>query len=126
MISINDVYCETLINDDSIFLEQTRFVKADWNGMDEEERSGYWTTEACNIQLNAYTVLEDLFDKIEEDYYYEVDIDDFSERLWDNLPDDFIKRFQELLDEFSELNESIVLKRGKQIDPTIDFIEVEK
>lgn len=124
MISINDVYCETLINDGSIFLEQTRFVKADWNGMDEEERSGYWTTEACNIQLNAYTVLEDLFDKIEEDYYYEVDVDDFSERLWDNLPDDFIKRFQELLDEFSELNESIVLKRGKQIDPTIDLKEV--
>ena len=124
MISINDVYCETLINDGSIFLEQTRFVKQDWNDMDEEERSGYWTTEACNIQLNAYTVLEDLFDKIEEDYYYEVDVDDFSERLWDNLPDDFIKRFQELLDEFSELNESIVLKRGKQIDPTIDLKEV--
>lgn len=124
MISINDVYCETLINDGSIFLEQTRFVKQDWNDMDEEERSGYWTTEACNIQLNAYTVLEDLFDKIEEDYYYEVDVDDFSERLWDNLPDDFLKRFQELLDEFSELNESIVLKRGKQIDPTIDLKEV--
>lgn len=124
MISINDVYCETVINDGSIFLEQTRFVKQDWNDMDEEERSRYWTTEACNIQLNAYTVLEDLFDKIEEDYYYEVDVDDFSERLWDNLPDDFIKRFQELLDEFSELNESIVLKRGKQIDPTIDLKEV--
>ena len=124
MISINDVDCETLINDGSIFLEQTRFVKQDWNGMDEEERSGYWTTEAGHITLDAYIVLEDLCDKIEEDYYYDADVDDFSERLWDNLPDDFIKRFQELLDEFSELNESMVLKRGKQIDPTIDLKEV--
>lgn len=124
MISINDVNCETLINDNSIFLDKTRFVKQDWNDMDEEERSGYWTTEACNIQLNAYTVLEYLFDKIEEDYYYEVEVDDFAEQLWDNIPDYFVKRFQELLDEFSDLNESMVLKRGEQIDPTIDLEEV--
>lgn len=124
MISINDVYCETVINDDVPWLELTRYVKENWNGMDEEERSKYWTTEVCNIQLNAYTVLEDLCDNIEENYYYDNEVDELSETIFDNLPDDFIKRFQELLDEFSELNESIVLKRGKQIDPTIDLEEV--
>lgn len=124
MISINDVDCKCLINNDSNWVEEARFVKENWNGMDKEERSGYWTTEVGNITLNARSVLSDLYDTIQNGYYYDGDYDELYKQLWANTPNDFVVRFQKMLDEICEWNESIVLKRREKIDPTIDLEEV--
>lgn len=120
MISINDVDCKCLIHNE--WIEQTIFVKRDWNSMDEEKRSGYWTTEAGNITLDARSLLGYLYDRIESGYYY--DDDELYKKLWANTPYDFVKRFQEMLDEICELNAYIVLKKREKIDPTIDLEEV--
>lgn len=126
MISINDVDCQFLIDSQHGLLELTRYVKADWNGMDKEDRDHFWTTEVGNITLSARSVLCDLYDKIENGYYYDGDCGELYERLWVNTPYDFVKRFQDILDEITEFNGAIVLKRREQIDPTIDLEEVKQ
>ena len=125
MISINDVDCKCLINNE--WVEQTRFVKEVWNGMDEEKRSGYWTTEACHITLDARSLLGYVYERIENGYYYYDDCyDKLFEKIWSNTPDDVVERLQQILDEICELNAYIVLKKREQIDPTIDLEEVEQ
>lgn len=122
MISINDVDCKCLINNE--WVEQTRFVKEVWNGMDEEKRSGYWTTETCHITLDARSLLGYVYERIENGYYYDDDCyDKLFEKIWSNTPDDVVERLQQILDEICELNAYIVLKKREKIDPTIDLKE---
>lgn len=125
MISINDVDCKCLINNE--WVEQTRFVKEVWNGMDEEKRSGYWTTETGHITLDARSLLGYMYERIENGYYYDDDCyDKLFEQLWSNTPDDVVERLQQILDEICNRNAYIVLKKREQIDPTIDLEEVEE
>lgn len=127
MISINDVDCKCLIDNDNKWVEQTRFVKANWNGMDEEERSGYWTTEASLITLNARSLLGYVYEQMENGHYYDDDCyDNLFEKLWSNTPDDVVERLQKMLDEICKMHAYIVLKKREKIDPTIDLKEVWK
>lgn len=119
MISINDVDCKCLINNE--WVEQTRFVKEDWNGMDEEKRSGYWTTETGHITLDARSLLGYVYEQIENGHYYDDCYDKLFEKLWSNTPDDVVERLQQILDEICKRNAYIVLKKREQIDPTIDL-----
>ena len=124
MININDVDCKCLVNNE--WVEQTRFVKQDWNSMDEEKRSGYWTTEACHITLDARSLLGYVYERIENGYYYDDDCyDKLCEKIWSNTPDDVVDRLQQILDEICELNAYIVLKKREKIDPTIDLEDEE-
>lgn len=124
MININDVDCKCLVNNE--WVEQTRFVKQDWNSMDEEKRSGYWTTEACHITLDARSLLGYVYERIENGYYYDDDCyDKLFEKIWSNTPDDVVDRLQQILDEICELNAYIVLKKREKIDPTIDLEDEE-
>lgn len=124
MININDVDCKCLVNNE--WVEQTRFVKQDWNSMDEKKRSGYWTTEACHITLDARSLLGYVYERIENGYYYDDDCyDKLFEKIWSNTPDDVVDRLQQILDEICELNAYIVLKKREKIDPTIDLEDEE-
>jgi hypothetical protein len=126
MININDVDCKCLINRDNQWVEQTRFVKEHWNGMDEEKRSGYWTTEASHIGLDARALLGYVYERVEQGYYYDDDCyDKLFEQLWANTPDDVVERLQKILDEICKRNAYIVLKTREKIDPTIDLEDEE-
>lgn len=122
MININEVECKCLINNE--WVEQTRFVKEKWNRMDEEKRSGYWTTEAVNITLDARSLLGYMYERIENGYYYDDECyDKLFEKLWLNTPDDVVERLQKILDEICKRNAYIILKKREKIDPTIDLRE---
>lgn len=118
MISINDVNCEYLWGNNQI--EFTEDVKKNWNSMDEQERSQYFITEADRIEFSAKAVLNDLFEQSEENY----DIDDMYDGLWHDTTDDFLNRFQEILDEISEFSSAEFFRATDEIDPTIDLEEV--
>ena len=120
MISINDVNCEYLWGNNQI--EFTEDVKKSWNSMDEQERSQYFTTKADRIRIHATTVLEDLFEQLENNY----DIEDLYLRLVNDMPVGFVKRFQQILDEICEFPSAEFFKAAEKIDPTIDLEEVEQ
>lgn len=118
MISINDVDCEYLWNGNES--EFTEDVKKRWNSMNEEERSQYLTTYTDRIYLSANEVLSYLFEKLEDDY----GIDGMYDGLCNDTTDDFINRFQAMLDEISEFESAEFLKTDDEIYITIDLEEV--
>lgn len=122
MISINDVECRYLVDTDTASYVLKKWVKRNWNSMTKEERSHYWTTKQYIIRLYARSLLCELYDRIEDNYY-----DDYLyERLWADTPAGFVQRLQSILDEICTFNSATVLKRDEQIDPTIDVEEVEE
>lgn len=122
MISINDVECRYLVDTDTASYVLKKWVKRNWNSMTKEERSHYWTTKQYTIRLYARSLLCELYDRIEDNYY-----DDYLyERLWADTPAGFVQRLQSILDEICMFNSATVLKRDEQIDPTIDVEEVEE
>lgn len=122
MISINDVDCKFLVDTNEGAYVLTRLIRAKWNGMTKEERSHYWTANEYIIRLNASALLCEVYDKIEDNYYD----DELSERLWADTPIRLVQMLQLILDEISDFPSATVLKRDEQIDPTIDFEEVEE
>ena len=118
MISINDVYCEYLWNGNQC--EWTEDVKKHWNSMNEQERSQYLTMDPDRIKFTAKVVLQDLFEQAEENY----DIDDMYDGLWNETTDEFLQRFQEILDEICAFPSAEFFKAAEKIDPTIDLEEV--
>lgn len=120
MISINDVDCEYLWGNNQI--EFTEDVKKNWNSMDEQERSQYFTTKADRIRIHATTVLEDLFEQLENNY----DVEDLYIRLSNDTTLDFMNRFQKILDEICEFPSAKFVRIADKIDSTIDLEEVEE
>lgn len=118
MISINDVDCEFLWNGNQV--EFTEDVKKCWNSMNEEERSQYLTTYTESIEFSAKEVLRDLFEQSEEHY----GIDDMYDGLCDDTTDEFLQRFQEILDEIRTFPSAKFVRIDDKIDPTIDLEEV--
>lgn len=120
MISINDVDCEFLWNGSNS--EFTEDVKKCWNSMSEQERSKYLTTYTDSITFSAKEVLRDLFEQSEEHY----GIDDMYDGLCYDTTDEFLQRFQEILDEICKFPSAKFVRIADKIDPTIDLEEVEE
>ena len=120
MISINDVDCEYLWNGNQC--EWTEDVKKCWNSKSEQERSQYLTMDSDRIKFSAKEVLRDLFEQAEENY----DIDDMYDGLLCDTTDEFLQRFQEILDEICEFPSAKFFRAVDEIDPTIDLEEVEE
>lgn len=122
MISINDVDCEYLFRDDIDEVEFTEDVKKRWNGMSEYERNKYSTTIAEKVVLSASEILDGIYEDLEN----WSDVEDMYLRLSNDTTDDFVNRFQEILNEISEFPSATVYRKSYEIDPTIDLEEVEE
>ena len=122
MISINDVKCEYLAINDDIYVELTEDVKKRWNNMTIQERKRFRTTKTCYFKPDAKEVLEDIY----RDYEENVGVEDGIERLWNDTTDDFVMRFQSMLDEISKFSQAEYFTITEKIDPTIDLEEVTK
>ena len=122
MISINDVNGEYLANSDWIDLELTEDVKKRWNNMSRTERSNYFGCKHSYFKPDAKEVLEDIY----RDYEEVIGIEDGIERLWNDTTDDFVMRFQSMLDEISNFSQAEYFTITDKIDPAIDLEEVEQ
>lgn len=120
MISINNVDCEFLWNGNQS--EFTEDVKKCWNSMNKEERSKYLTTYNDSIEFSAQEVLRNLFEQLEENY----GIDDMYDGLCNETTDEFLQRFQEILDEICKFPSAKFVRIDDKIDPTIDLEDVEQ
>lgn len=120
MININNVDCEYLWNGNQC--KWTEDVKKCWNSMNEQERSQYLTMDPDRIEFSAKEVLRDLFEQAEENY----DIDDMYDGLLNETTDEFLQRFQEILDEICEFPSANFFRAADEIDPMIDLEEVEE
>ena len=112
-------------DDDLVFNEQTHSqiyasdLKHEWNSLNEDERSGWRTLKERTIKLSAESVLDWIYEYMEQDGY-----EDMFVHLWDNTSEEFKQRMQGLLDEISNFPSAKVYDIDEDINPFVDLEEL--
>ena len=109
-------------DDDLVFNEQTHSqiyafdLKREWNSLNEDERSGWRTLKERIIKLSAESVLDWIYEYMEQDGY-----EDMFVYLWDATSEEFKQRMQGLLDEISSFPSAKVYDIDEGINPYVDL-----
>lgn len=107
-------------DDDLVFNEQTHSqiyvsdLKNEWNSLNEDERSGWRTLKERSIKLSAESVLDWIYEYMEQDGY-----EDMFNYLWDDTSEEFKQRMQGLLDEISNFRSAVVFDLDESINPFV-------
>lgn len=119
MKTINEIQDDELLldeqNDSQIYACD---LKREWNSLNEDERSVWRTLKERTIKLSAGTVLDWIYEYMEQDGY-----EDMFVHLWDNTPEEFKQRAQALLDEISNFPSAKVYDIDENINPFVDWEE---
>lgn len=109
-------------DDDLVFNEQTHSqiyasdLKHEWNSLNEDERSGWRTLKERTIKLSDESVLDWIYEYMEQDGY-----EDMFVNLWNDTSEDFKQRMQGLLDEISDFPSAKVYDIDDSINPFVDL-----
>lgn len=119
MKTINEIQDDELVYD-----EQGQFqiyacdLKRKWNILNVDERSGWRTLKERTIKLSAESVLDWIYEYMEQDRY-----EDMFVHLWDDTDEEFKQRMQGLLDEISDFPSAKVYDIDEAINPFVDLEE---
>lgn len=111
-------------DDEWVFNEHTHSqievsdLKGEWNSLNEDERSGWRTLKERSIKLSAKSVLDWIYEYMEQDGY-----EDMFVHLWDGTSEEFKQRFQKILDEISNFPSAMILDVDETINPYVDLEE---
>lgn len=94
-------------------------LKREWNSLNEDERSGWRTLKERTIKLSVESVLDWIYDYMEQDGYEDMFI-----HLWDGTSEEFKQRMQGLLDEISNFPSAKVYDIDEGINPFVDLEEL--
>lgn len=117
MKTINEIQ-----DDELVFNEQTHSqiyvcdLKREWNSLNEDERSGWRTLKERAIKLSAESVLDWIYEYMEQDGY-----EDMFVHLWDDTSEEFKQRMQGLLDEISNFPSAVICDLDESINPFADL-----
>ena len=109
-------------DDDLVFNEHTHSqiyvcdLKHEWNSLNEDERSDWRTSKERTIKLSAKSVLNWIYEYMEEDGYEEMFV-----HLWNDTDEEFKQRMQGLLDEISNFPSAKVYDIDEPINPFVDL-----
>ena len=119
MKTINEIQDDELVfyeqNDSQIYACD---LKREWNSLNEDERSGWRTLKERTIKLSAESVLDWIYDDMEQDGY-----EDMFVHLWDDTSEEFKQRMQGLLDEISNFPSAKVYDIDEDINSFVDLEE---
>jgi hypothetical protein len=117
MKTINEIQDDGLVfneqTDSQIYVSD---LKREWNSLNEDERSSWRTLKERTIKLSAESVLNWIYDYMEQDGY-----EDMFVHLRDNTSEEFKQRMQGLLDEISNFPSAKVYDIDENINPFVDF-----
>lgn len=120
MKTINEIKDDDLVfnerNDSQIYASD---LKTEWNSLNEDERSGWRTLKERTIKLSAESVLDWIYEYMEQDGYEEMFI-----HLWNDTSEEFKQRVQALLDEISNFPSAKVYDIDEGINPFVDLEEL--
>ncbi len=119
MKTINEIKDDYLVfNEQTHSQIYTSDLKREWNSLNEDERSGWRTLKERTIKLSAESVLDWIYDYMEQDGYEDMFI-----HLWDGTSEEFKQRMQGLLDEISNFPSAKVYDLDEDINPFVDLEE---
>ena len=103
------------LNDEQIYACD---LKSEWNSLSIDERNNFRSTKERIIKLSAESVLDWIYDSMQDDGYEEMSI-----HLWNDTTDEFKQRFQALLDEISSFPSAKVYDFDDYISSFVDLEE---
>ena len=119
MKTINEIEDDVLIFDENNEFQLYGYeLKRKWNSLSIDERNNFRSTKERIIKLSAETVLDWIYDSMEDDGYEEMSI-----HLWNDTTDEFKQRFQALLDEISSFPSAKVYDFDDYISSFVDLEE---
>lgn len=119
MKTINEIKDdEFLLNEQTYSQIEASDLKREWNSLNEDERSGWRTTKERTIKLFAESILDWIYEYMEQDGY-----EDMFVHLWDGTSEEFKQRFQKILDEISDFPSAKVYDIDEVINPFVDLEE---
>lgn len=113
MININDVKEDYVFNCCNDKFERTYPVQRKWNNMSFAERNCYETAIPHKMNLPTNDLLAVIFEEIEKWYC----MDELKWSLWEEASEDFIYRFNTLMNEISEFPSAKSYEPDETIDP---------
>ena len=113
MISINDVKEDYVFNHCNDKFERTYHIQQKWNDMSFAERNCYDTAIPHKMNLPTNALLSEIFEFIEKWYC----MDELKWSLWEEASEDFIRRFNTLMNEISEFPSAKSYEPDETIDP---------
>ena len=117
MKNINEIEDDVLIFDEQGEFQLYGYeLKHEWNLLSVDERSGFRTSKEKVNKFSAETVLDWIYDSMEDDGYEEMSI-----YLWDDTTEKFKQRMQALLDEISSFPNAKVYDIDESINPFVDL-----
>jgi hypothetical protein len=113
MKTINEIQDDELVfNEHTHSQIEASDLKGEWNSLNEDERSGWRTSKERTIKLSAESVLDWIYEYMEQDGY-----EDMFVHLWDGTSEEFKQRMQGLLDEISNFPSAKVYDIDEDINP---------
>lgn len=120
MKTINEIKDDELVLNEQTHSQIEAYdLKRDWNSFNEDERSGWRTLKERRNKLSAETVLDWIYEYMEQDGY-----EDMFVHLWDGTSENFKQRFQKILDEISDFPSAMILDVDETINPYVDLEEL--
>ena len=117
MKTINEIEDDVLIFDENNeFRLYGDELKREWNSLSVDDRSGWRTLKERTIKLSAESVLDWIYEYMEQDGY-----EDMFVHLWDGTSEEFKQRFQKILDEISNFPSAKVYDIDEDINPFVDL-----
>ena len=119
MKTINEIKDDDLVfNEHTHSLIEASDLKGEWNSLNEGERSGWRTLKERSIKLSAESVLDWIYEYMEQDGY-----EDMFVHLWDDTSEEFKQRMQGLLDKISDFPSAKVYDIDEDINLFVDLEE---
>lgn len=119
MKTINEIEDDVLIFDENNEFQLYGYeLKRKWNTLSIDDRSNFRSTKERIIKWSAGTILDWIYDAMEDDGYEEMSV-----QLWNDTTEEFKQRVQTLLDEISSFPSAKVYDFDESINPFVDLEE---
>lgn len=116
MKTINEIQDDEYVFDERNDSQIACDLKRKWNSLNVDDRSGWRTSKERTIKLSAKSVLNWIYEYMEEDGY-----EDMFDNLWYDTSKDFKQRMQALLDEISDFPSAKVYDIDEDINPFVNL-----
>lgn len=119
MVTINEIDSDSYYWDENEeTIEGVDQLKMDWNDLPVEKRTGLFTLEKVPFEIDARSVLEELYEKLAES---EQGYEDTYDCLEDDTTDEYVKELQDVLDKINDFPTAVSFTKNEYINPVVRY-----
>lgn len=119
MVTINEIDSDSYYWDENEeTIEGVDQLKMDWNDLPVEKRTGLFTLEKVPFEIDARSVLEELYEKLAES---EQGCEDTYDCLENDTTDEYVKELQDVLDKINDFPTAVSFTKNEYINPVVRY-----